>query len=453
MPHSGSDPASRSVETRLSRRSLAARTATGLLAAVSVPAAPANISVAQQPTVAATPIASPIATPGTTGIQLVATPNPVRVDEPLDIFMYGLEPNQRVMLKSSFQDSARMDLQATAIYKASSDGYFKASSQRPESGTFDAPDAMGFVWGALGTTGFPPGPAYTNPPPITITATDAADHRVLATAQIDLTFLSDTTQRIDVREDGLIGTFFMPKSTDPIPAVLVLGGSEGSLNYVMERTAALFASHGFAALALAYFGTGKLPSTLARIPLEYFETAIGWLKSQPGVDPDRLGVMGTSRGGELALLLGSMFDDLKAVVSYVGSGYVIGGLSEVGAPAWTWKGKPVPFLTEALYRSGKMESVEIPVEKINGPMLLVSADADEIWQSTPLSRAAWDRLRRLGHPFADQFLTFPGAGHMIFPPYLPLTGTIANDPVAQQAADVGAWRATLQVFASRLKYG
>lgn len=223
MPQSGSDPASRTVETRISRRSLTTRTVTGLLAAISVPAVPANISVAQQATIAATPIACP----GTTGIQLVVTPNPVRVDEPFDIFMYGLEPNQRVLLKSSFQDSARMDLQAMAIYKASSDGYFKASSQRPESGTFDAPDAMGFVWGALGTTGFPPGPAYTSPPPITIRATDADDHRVLATVQIDLTFLSDTTQRIDVREDGLIGTFFMPKSTGPTPAVLVFGGSEG----------------------------------------------------------------------------------------------------------------------------------------------------------------------------------------------------------------------------------
>ncbi len=32
-------------------------------------------------------------------------------------------------------------------------------------------------------------------------------------------------------------------------------------------------------------------------------------------------------------------------------------------------------------------------------------------------------------------------------------GAIAKDPIAQQVANVGAWRATLQMFNARLKYG
>jgi dienelactone hydrolase len=102
----------------------------------------------------------------------------------------------------------------------------------------------------------------------------------------------------------------------------MLGGPEGGLTSYVMREAALLAGHGFAALALAYFYIGSLPRRLAGIPLEYFGGAIRWLQDQPSVRGDRLGVVGTSRGGELALLLGAHYLDLEAVVSYVGSGLV-----------------------------------------------------------------------------------------------------------------------------------
>ncbi len=41
-----------------------------------------------------------------------------------------------------------------------------------------------------------------------------------------------------------------------------------------EHAAALLASHGYAALALAYFGVEDVPKDLINIPLEYFGTAL-----------------------------------------------------------------------------------------------------------------------------------------------------------------------------------
>jgi dienelactone hydrolase len=62
-----------------------------------------------------------------------------------------------------------------------------------------------------------------------------------------------------VDEGSLVGMFFQPAGSGARPAVLVLGGSEGGLP---TATAALIASYGYAALALAYFGLPTLPPVL-----------------------------------------------------------------------------------------------------------------------------------------------------------------------------------------------
>ena len=151
-----------------------------------------------------------------------------------------------------------------------------------------------------------------------------------------------------MREDGLVGTFFKPVGESVhFPAIMVMGGSGGGLS---EGSAALFASHGYAALALAYFRAEQLPADLLRIPLEYFETAMHWVLTQECVDPARLGVTGTSRGGELVLLLGSRYAEIKIVIANVPSSVVYGGVASAPEaeghlqPAWTHAGVGVPFL-------------------------------------------------------------------------------------------------------------
>jgi dienelactone hydrolase len=140
------------------------------------------------------------------------------------------------------------------------------------------------------------------PQPLFITAETEGKKAGVAVA---MNLLTDEIVSTDVRERGLYGRFFRPATGGPIPGVLVLGGSEGGLAPYVMREAALLARHGFA--ALAYFYLGSLPYRLACIPLEYFGGAIRWLQDHPSVRDDRLGVVGTSRGGELALLLGAHY--------------------------------------------------------------------------------------------------------------------------------------------------
>ncbi len=210
------------------------------------------------------------------------------------------------------------------------------------------------------------------------------------------------------------------------------------------------------------FGTlGNLPRTLENVPLEYFGNAIAFLQEQPDVDASRLGVIGFSRGGELALLLGSSYPEFTAVVSYTGSGYVVAGYDPLVLdpadfqPAWTWEGEAIPFypLTHAP-TPDELAAAEIPVERINGPVLLISGDGDRLWESSELSQVAWNRLQRKEHSWPNQFLQYPGAGHGITTPYLPMTFDrtfFGGDPHSDQIASVNSSRAVLNMLDWRLK--
>ena len=87
------------------------------------------------------------------------------------------------------------------------------------------------------------------------------------------------------------------------------GGSEGALGISMSE-AALLASHGIPALAIAYFDEPGLPCRLQRIPLEHFVKALRWLASQPQVAPGRVWILNGSRGTEAELLIAADWPDI-----------------------------------------------------------------------------------------------------------------------------------------------
>jgi hypothetical protein len=82
------------------------------------------------------------------------------------------------------------------------------------------------------------------------------------------------------------------------PTIVVVGGSEGGFDTL---TAILLTSDAFNVVALGYFGAPGLPPQLENIPLEYFERAVGFLRTLPQIGIAKLALFGTSRGGELAL--------------------------------------------------------------------------------------------------------------------------------------------------------
>jgi dienelactone hydrolase len=381
--------------------------------------------------------------------KLRVSPVPARVDEPFTITLKDLSPWQRVTLRARFIDAYDIEWTSMATFQADFLGKVDVSKQSPIEGSYTGTDPMGLVWSAYGN-----GTSYAislRPQPLFITA--ETDGETVG-MEVFRNLLTDEIACTDVRARGLYGRFFRPATGGPFPGVLVLGGSEGGLASYVTREAALLAGHGFAALALAYFYMGSLPDRLAGIPLEYFGGAIRWLQDQPSVRGDRLGVVGTSRGGELALLLGAHYPDLEAVVSYVGSGLVFPSPASP-EPAWTFRGKPLPWISNPFdILRAKFERSEIPVERTNGPVLLISGDADQVWPSTQLSQVAMERLGRYERPYRDEFRHYPDAGHGIQPPYLPPTpGTYyyGGDLRGNAAANEDSWRCVLSMLDGRLR--
>ena len=218
--------------------------------------------------------------------------------------------------------------------------------------------------------------------------------------------------------------------------MLVLGGSEGGLP---RRRAAWLASHGYAALALAYFRYEDLPEQLEAIPLEYFGQALGWMRERPEILPERIAVMGASRGGELALQLGSMYPHVKAVVAYVPANVryrsCCGG--NLHLYAWTWQGSPLAFMGRDVHGTAEMQAT-IQVEHTRAPILLIAGEQDRVWDSSGMVRQIVARLKHERFGFEVESFSYPHAGHLAGrPEIVPEWHGQLRNPVSGRVTDYG----------------
>ena len=141
-------------------------------------------------------------------------------------------------------------------------------------------------------------------------------------------------------------------------------GAPVEVCYAGRRAAA---SRGIAALSLAYFRVEGLPAELKCIPLEHIGTALRWLH-----------LRGVSRNPEIGV----------SAWSHRGRDLPFTGFD---TSAVEWDRTPLrvtPGFVAAPSDTDTVEAAEIPVERINGPVLLVSGTDDQAWPSSVLSEVA-----------------------------------------------------------------
>ena len=426
---------------------------------------------------------------------LSVTPADDLIDVSRQIVVTGLAPAAQVGIVSQTTRGNGVLWHARAAFVADAQGTVDLMRDAPVSGDYIGISAMGLIWSQRPDDGkarevFPP-LSTAGFEPLTTTLTATANGESVHASFVQRLAAPGVT-RHDVRDEGLVGTLYLPDPyvhPGPRPAVLILNGSGGGIN---EPRAALYASHGYAAFALAYFKAPGLSDYISNTPLEYFERALAWLRKRVAPLHDFVAVSGQSRGGELALLLGATFPEaVSAVIGYV-PGAVVHSAQNAADPAtgregptWLYRGQPLPHLWEgnrtatwapfdegpaphrherairtALQDDDAVARARIRVERTRGPVLLLSATDDGSWPSSDYSRMVTAKLAEVRHPYPVQHFDYEGAGHAIVFPYVPTTqlvyahpvsgriSTGGGEPRANARADAQSWAAVRRFLAS-----
>jgi len=348
------------------------------------------------------------------------------------------------------------------MFASNARGKIDVNLQAPLSGSYRGVDGMGLFW-SMRPDDEPKSADHISfgvdiPRPVE-TVIDVADAGgVIATASVERRFAGADVRSIAIR-DGVVGTLYEPRGEAPHPGVLVIGGSDGGPGE--PALAMLLASRGFAALSLSYFGEPGLPATLELVPIETFQRALSWMRREPSIDSRFIAIYAESRGTEPGFFTAASDSRVGAIIARSPSFVLWGGVTAShlpGKPAWTLHGKPLPDISNTLYPDfvatylwdwatrtpvrqtplfledlthfGDTGRVEIPVERIHGPVMLLSGVDDQIWPSAMMADRIMGRLHRFGHPYADQSLKYAAVGHPIPYVYLPTRGRWSDSPLA-----------------------
>jgi dienelactone hydrolase len=417
----------------------------------------------------------------------------VLVGTPLAIVASGLAPAAVVALRTQRGvrewNGQRQSYQAEARYVADAQGRVDLAVAVPQSGSYTGADVQGLFWSAAPTRDASP--------------VELGDEQVRLSLHVDGREADVTTLTLN-RQAGQVRTTPVPEfpgavlaslpGAVPRPVIIALGGSEGG-SLSVRRAAGLWASMGYAVLALPYYSPGgwdangptppelpQLPAAFAEIPVDRLESARAWLQRQPGVDATRIGLLGVSKGAEFALLAATKMPWIRAVVAVVPSDVVWEGWGP-GVPAgqkpsFSWQGQPLPFVpyvgfaqemqgfaTGSPVRIRRPQdagraahpqaaaAARIPVEAYAGPVLLIAGGDDQVWDSGGMAQSIAASRQAAGRETLT--LIYPDAGHALSGPGWSPTTTfnagpmkMGGRPEADGRAMADAWPKT-QAFLRR----
>jgi pimeloyl-ACP methyl ester carboxylesterase len=398
-----------------------------------------------------------------TSVTLQVTPSRALAPTEICIRACGFAPGQRVRLSSRLVDDLQVTWTAYGEFVAGHDGEVDVHTAPSEGGTFLGLDPAGLFWSLRPSTGDDRvfmtqaverahklgQPACDPLQPLRIEITAEADGLPPAYARVTLDRLDDGVEAFVVRDGRLRGMAFRWRDRSRSRGgIMSLTGSGGGIEM---GYAPILASLGYDVLSLAYFAYEDLPETLSSIPLEYFAEGFAWMRETFG--STKLAVQGASRGGELTLVLAAYLPEyvngaLAIVPMYAASGGWDHRTNASG-PSWTFGGRDIPYMVESnpismeemralaeqapngfaaapsyyadLARPEIRETCAIPVERANGPILLLSGVDDQMWPCAWGSDLVVNRLRAHGYKHPYRHVALRETGHLT-----PLPNTVTT---------------------------
>lgn len=227
-------------------------------------------------------------------------------------------------------------------------------------------------------------------------------------------------EQASYRNAGVVTQLYKTALAEQAPLIFLLGGGGKGGMAGSQKAIQRFNSLGYHVVSVGYFGLQGLPAYADRIDITEIHQAIVFYKNQTYVAPQKVLLHGFSLGAQLALLLASEYPaDVNGVVALAPSHVVFqgGAISLFHHSSWTRDGVEVPYLPfdnftlmaavlsaigtdgigksvtdEALQHKDAEQTARIKVERIAGPVLLVSGTRDQAWASTPMSEVIMARL-------------------------------------------------------------
>ncbi|NXE46962.1 ACOT1 thioesterase, partial [Casuarius casuarius] len=386
-------------------------------------------------------------------VQVAVLPSPQCLfDDPIQIHVTGLLPQQAVTLRACLADESGELFQAHARYRAGSSGELDLTRSPALGGSYSGVEPMGLLWSLQSETPYKRLVKRNVLTPFCVDLEVYDGHgnmsRLLGKCTNERRFLGEGVKRISVREGRLKATLFLPPGSGPFPGLIDLYGSGGGL---VEYRASLLACRGFVTLALAYMAFEDLPAMPEILELGYFEEAVNFLRKQQQVKDTGIGVLGLSKGADLALSMATFLPGIKAAVSISGSGF--NSFIPLRGDGFTVRPHPYDLgrmkaneesglvdFTDILddHRDPATWDCRIPMERSLAKFLFLSGLDDANWKSDLYCQDAVQRLQQYGRKV--EFYSYSGAGHLLEPPYFPLCRASMHKVLGVFVQWGGQWR-------------
>ena len=252
----------------------------------------------------------------------------------------------------------------------------------------------------------------------------------------------------DVETDGFYGAYWECPTQSEHVLIAMLG--DDPEDYMARSAVKWLMRKGFNVLTMS---PGKKNYSHHNYPLERIESAIRWLQAH---GKRRIGIVGASTTGTLALTAASYFPDISLTIAMTPSDFIWQGFEQgkrdgckewpiEGESLFAYQGQPLPYMpfkyqhpqygqimqSEAkkggdMLNSRKLfddseaahpmtEEEMIKVENIKGKLFAVAAEDDVLWDTAKYVRRMQARLSEKPHDCETELVVYKHGTHFVFP--------------------------------------
>ncbi|KAM9758966.1 acyl-coenzyme A amino acid N-acyltransferase 1-like isoform 2-T2 [Menidia menidia] len=415
---------------------------------------------------------------------LTAAPVRALVDEQISIEGRFLPPHSPVTVCARLHSDDGDLWESFAHYNTNADGTASLTREASIGGSYLGCEPMGLFWGMQPAPGAREGlrlrkKNVETPSMVNISllgghiSLNEGPLPELAAVTTERWYMAPGVRRTEIRQNGVVGTLFLPPGPGPFPAMLDLWGMGGGLP---EYRSSLFASKGYASLVVAYIGHKDLPGPPKRVNVgdSYFKAAFHLLQDHSQVVADRIGIIGLSFGCYLTLRIATRIgvqpSCLICINGPVGSTVPLrdaSGKTEVfesDQKYWTYDDQGHVIFKEVSLPANLFPESIVKLEKLTCPLMYIVGEDDLSASSKETADLIEETLRAAGKSQLFTRLSYPGAGHLIEPPYSPnsrssmwsikpkkLVTLWGGYPAPHAAAQEDSWKKILDFMESNLR--